>query len=333
MAGRVNPTRVSPGKREGGQFAKESGGKSNISKAVAKEQPVSPVLKLPAKPTKAMLAERLVFLNSFVETPIMKDLISRTANDIESTEERVKNNFIHFVTDLDEKSVSAEISRAKGKKPQSSKIQEASDATYRYDLIPNIPEDENIRKALKHLGYRHFMAQPYPVFVYGTLRAGEYFSYLFGKSRVEIVKGRAKGIALYGKNREERGIAFARPLSEGNAIGEVVWLGGEEEKETRRKLDNLEGFRATDTPQENNYERVLRPITILDAEDNETAVMAWIYIEGLRAKKYNKGYGRILNDDWAVSTESSESSENPSRESLLASLIEKTGPWEVKNSR
>jgi hypothetical protein len=48
----------------------------------------------------------------------------------------------------------------------------APDPQFQYHNFAGVPEDEDTQRSLRKLGYEHFLTQPYPVFVYGTLRQG-----------------------------------------------------------------------------------------------------------------------------------------------------------------
>ena len=76
----------------------------------------------------------------------------------------------------------------------------APDLSFHYHEYAGVPNDEDTQRALRKLGYEHFLAQPYPVFVYGTLRHGQRSHHLFGDAYTTITPGRVYGCSVYGEH-------------------------------------------------------------------------------------------------------------------------------------
>lgn len=171
------------------------------------------------------------------------------------------------------------------------------DEKFRYDLDPNVPHDEKTLKALRKLGYEQYLAQPYPVFVYGTLRPGQGNYRLMGDAVQTYTSGVAKGIGIYGPTR---GFPYAAEHKDDNAItvGEVVWLSNDYTGvKARQNLDYLEGF-SSDYPTNSHYERVLKTINIQDNNGNSKEVKAWMYLARGYSRSALQENDRILHGDW-----------------------------------
>lgn len=173
---------------------------------------------------------------------------------------------------------------------------------FRYDLDPQVPHDERTARALRRLGYEEFLAQPYPVFVYGTLRRGQGNYRLLEAGVTETRSARAPGIAVYGANY---GFPYAAEHDDPEAVtvGEISWLSQDQVgAKTREDLDGLEGFR-TSTPSRSHYERVLRPITCDDGSGGTTSVLAWMYVARGSALSRVSEKDRIHHGDWVAASD------------------------------
>lgn len=171
------------------------------------------------------------------------------------------------------------------------------DPKFRYDLDPNVPHDANTSKALRKLGYEQYLAQPYPVFVYGTLRPGQGNYRLMGDAVNTYTSGVVKGVGIYGPTR---GFPYAAEHQDDNAItvGEVVWLSNDYTGvKARQNLDYLEGF-SSDYPTNSHYERVLKTINIKDNLGNDKEVKAWMYLARGYSKSALEEKDRIIHGDW-----------------------------------
>lgn len=171
------------------------------------------------------------------------------------------------------------------------------DQNFRYDLNPNVPHDANTLKALRKLGYEQYLAQPYPVFVYGTLRPGQGNYRLMGEAVETYTSGIVKGVGIYGPTR---GFPYAAEHQDENAItaGEVVWLSDDYAGvKARQNLDYLEGF-SSDYPTNSHYERVLKTVNVKDGFGNGKEVKAWMYLARGYSKSALQEKDRIIHGDW-----------------------------------
>lgn len=173
------------------------------------------------------------------------------------------------------------------------------DEMFRYDLDPLVPTDDATARALRKLGYEHYLAQPHPVFVYGTLRTGQGNHRLMDGAVDSLTAGVAHGVGIYGAHR---GFPYATEHDDPQARtqGEVIWLTQDRDGEqARQSLDHLEGF-DSDSPSRSHYERVLRPITVPNSDKNAAprTVMAWMYMARGWSKAQLVESDRIPDGDW-----------------------------------
>jgi gamma-glutamylcyclotransferase (GGCT)/AIG2-like uncharacterized protein YtfP len=169
----------------------------------------------------------------------------------------------------------------------------APDSHYRYDLEPGMPTDKATAIALRKLGYEHYLIQPYPVFVYGTLRKGQGNHVILEAAATQIDVGRAKGVGVYGDGRS---FPYAKEHSSAEvfAIGEVIELDPVLGISARHDLDYLESF-DSDAPSDSHYERVLRPIEIESEFVVIEVKMAWMYLATQLVEE-----DRIQDGDWVT---------------------------------
>jgi gamma-glutamylcyclotransferase (GGCT)/AIG2-like uncharacterized protein YtfP len=168
-------------------------------------------------------------------------------------------------------------------------------AKYRYDLTPGAPKDKGTQKALRKLGYEHFLSQPYPVFVYGTLRPGQHNFPLFGDAyhRVEP-SAQIEDFGIYGA---QRGFPYAKDNLGSKTVGDILWIDHNSNGHyTRQSLDALEGF-DSDMPSQSHYERVLRKASYLE-NGKPIEVDIWIYTASGTSKTQLRDEDRIPDGDW-----------------------------------
>jgi len=175
----------------------------------------------------------------------------------------------------------------------------APDPRFRYDEYTGVPTDKRSARALRKLGYEHYLAQPYPVFVYGTLRAGQRNAHIMGNAPTEIILGQVTGVGIY---RTNIGFPYAAEHVDPDAItrGEIVWLSDDKEGyEARTSLDYLEGF-DSDYSESSHYRRVLKNIATYNGEGEEVLVPAWMYLaQGPYAAQLEES-DRIEHGDWVA---------------------------------
>lgn len=176
----------------------------------------------------------------------------------------------------------------------------APEERFRYDLNPDVPTDPATQRALRKLGYEHYLATPYPVFVYGTLRSGQGNERLMSEAKQQTLDARMPGVALY---TSEYVFPYAAEHDdpETSAVGEVVWLTEDERGESARQmLDHLEGF-YSDYPSSSHYERTTRTVTYADPETGEEQqTTAWVYLARGRSRAVLREADRIPSGDWVA---------------------------------
>lgn len=172
-------------------------------------------------------------------------------------------------------------------------------AKFRFDLDAGIPGDERTLRALRKLGYETFLAEPYPVFVYGTLRSGQGNHRLMADAVQSSSLARADGVGVYGAHA---GFPYATEHEDADAftVGEVSWLSdGPVGWQARQSLDWLEGF-SSDAPSTSHYERVLRPVRVQGPDGVTREVQAWMYMARGSARRQLSEADRILDGDWVA---------------------------------
>lgn len=177
----------------------------------------------------------------------------------------------------------------------------APEERFRYDQLPGVPQDEATQRALRKLGYEHYLTTPYPVFVYGTLRSGQGNERLMAGAKKDVADGVAPGVAIYGSSY---GFPYASEHDdiEATTVGEVVWLTDDDRGDTARQmLDHLEGF-DSNYPSHSHYERTTRTITYWDEDAGEAReTTAWIYLARGRHRDQLDEADRIASGDWVAS--------------------------------
>ena len=176
----------------------------------------------------------------------------------------------------------------------------APDPAYRLDLRAGVPADERTARALRKLGYEQYLAQPLPVFVYGTLRQGCHNHHLMDGAREEVRSATADGVAVY---RSGHGFPYAaeHPDPQAVTVGEVVWLSDDAAGwNARARLDLLEGF-DSDRPARSHYERVQRDVLVRRPGGGPAEpTRAWVYLARGHARDRLREQDRVQHGDWVA---------------------------------
>lgn len=179
-----------------------------------------------------------------------------------------------------------------------SKMISATDPAFQYQNNLEFLKDSSVSKeALMILGYRHELSQPYPSFMYGSLRPGEYnFKRIFGAKSAGLAaistNHKLHGLTLYGNKNSHYPYAGATPDDKDSVIcGDLITLNTKKNGYiTRARLDQTEDFRVTD-PDSSHYKRVLNSLTLEDG----TETKVWIYVS---ARQPNRWLKPIKSGDW-----------------------------------
>lgn len=174
----------------------------------------------------------------------------------------------------------------------------APEIAYRYDENLLLPKDPATCRALRRLGYEHYLAQPLPVFVYGTLRRGQGNDRLMDGAVTGWREARMPGVAVHGA---DWGFPYAAEHRDPDAVtvGELVWLSDDEAgRRARSRLDGLEGFHSED-PHRSLYERVARPVHTVDTDGAQRTVTAWVYLARNTHRDLTEDT-RIAHGDWVA---------------------------------
>lgn len=164
---------------------------------------------------------------------------------------------------------------------------------FRFDTYPGLPRDEATQRALRKLGYETFLAQPYPVFVYGTLRQGQGNNRVVAGGALAYAPAQLSGVGIYGASR---GFPYAAEHPDPDAItkGEVIWISDDDAgRDARQGMDWLEGFHS-DSPTRSHYER--RRVTA--RLDNGRTEQVWVYLARGSARTQLHESDRITHGDW-----------------------------------
>lgn len=130
-----------------------------------------------------------------------------------------------------------------------------------------------------------------PVFIYGTLRAGETNHHLVADA-ARTAPAWLADHALHGHGLP---FPYITPQPGAWVRGDVVWPAEDRHGELLARLDQLEGFVATGDPA-NHYDRVARPCRL----DEGGHVRAWVYLAGPDARaRLAAGPDRtVASGDW-----------------------------------
>jgi gamma-glutamylcyclotransferase (GGCT)/AIG2-like uncharacterized protein YtfP len=184
--------------------------------------------------------------------------------------------------------------------PNHYEVTASPDPRFAFQDLPGVPDDPSVRAAFTRLGYETYLSQPYPVFVYGTLRTGQHNNHLLADATVEAAPARMEGVAIYGSSY---GFPYAAThgASDAVTVGEVMELTSDDAGlDARRRLDWLEGFKS-DRPSDSHYERVLRDVQVTDPATRATVTKkAWVYLAGDGAAHRLPERERILHGDWVA---------------------------------
>lgn len=170
---------------------------------------------------------------------------------------------------------------------------------FRYDELEGVPKDYNTQRALRKLGYEHFLTKPYPVFVYGTLRSGQGNFGIFGDNYYDMSQGEIEGLALYGA---ERPFPYAKEASNGlgKAFGDILWIDETPAgRQVRYSLDSLEGF-DSNFPSDSHYERKLKMVKFKNYKNEIEERPAWVYVASGSYKTQLREQERIESGDWVL---------------------------------
>jgi gamma-glutamylcyclotransferase (GGCT)/AIG2-like uncharacterized protein YtfP len=187
---------------------------------------------------------------------------------------------------------------------------------FRYDKVSGVPRDYNSQRALRKLGYEHFLTQPYPVFVYGTLRRGQGNFPIFGEHYYDSASGEVEGISIYGA---ERPFPYARESKNGlgKTFGDIIWVDETPYgQQVRYSLDSLEGF-DSNFPSDSHYERKLQIAKITDPSGKTTTQKVWMYLASGRYKEQLRESEIIESGDWVTARKKYLDSPMGRRESRL----------------
>lgn len=168
---------------------------------------------------------------------------------------------------------------------------------FRFDLTEDVPQDESTLRALRKVGYETFLAQKYPVFVYGTLRTGMGNHRVMSDGTERFQSGLLKGVGIYGA---DRGFPYAaeHPDAEAVTVGEIHWMKNDVDGDTARlAMDWLEGFNSNN-PRNSHYERKRVSASIKGSNGETSQVECWSYFARGSAKSQLREEDRIKHGDW-----------------------------------
>jgi len=158
------------------------------------------------------------------------------------------------------------------------------DPAFQYENNLNLATTPELTNALRKLGYEHYLAQPLPVFVFGTLRPGQKnFEIIRENGAIEdIQEGKVDGVVML--THEKFSVPQSTEVADdsGYILGDIIALKKDSNGEdTRRSLDRLEGFNSDSPFEMSSYRRVDKMVTIINFEGKEEVVKAWVYISVL----------------------------------------------------
>lgn len=133
-----------------------------------------------------------------------------------------------------------------------------------------------------------------PVFVYGTLRRGEYNYRLLAGRTVHEAAAVAADHALYSP-----GLPYVTDRVGHEVVGELMVLDPAVYRPTLAELDRLEGYRPGET-HGNHYVREVCPVRHQGEDRQWRTVAAWIYHAGGSALRYLRDEDLVPGGDWVV---------------------------------
>ena len=232
---------------------------------------------------------------SFMDFKTLPELISYIAQGSKNLEKSTRSRGGYLGIVWDEEGISRFLHDPTYPRNMAN-IMSATDPDFQYQNNPEFLKNSSVPKeALMLLGYRHELSQPYPSFMYGSLRPGEYnFKRMLHKAGVESVSTdyKIKGITLYGSFRAQYPFACETPEDNDSFIcGDLISFSTKSlGYKTRAKLDSMEGFSFQD-PEQCYYKRVLKSVTLEDGTDSKV----WVYVS---AKTFGSEVEAIKSGDW-----------------------------------
>ena len=158
------------------------------------------------------------------------------------------------------------------------------DPAFRYEENLNLATTPEKVNALRKLGYEHYLAQPLPIFVFGTLRPGQRnFEVIREEGAIEgIREGKVNGVVML--THEKFNVPQSMEVSDESQyiLGDMIMLSKDSRgEETRRNLDRLEGFNSDSPSDMSSYRRVDKMVKVTNDTGEEELVKAWVYISVL----------------------------------------------------
>ncbi|MGW1616031.1 gamma-glutamylcyclotransferase family protein [Streptomyces sp. NPDC002285] len=133
-----------------------------------------------------------------------------------------------------------------------------------------------------------FTTDQKPVFVYGTLRAGQgnYYGILEGNT-VHERSAILNDYTLFGA-----GVPFAVQRDGRKVVGEVMDVDPDQWPSVLRRLDRLEGYRGEG--RNNMYDRAVRTVTLADG----STIEAYVYLAGESSRRWFNDADEIPGGDF-----------------------------------
>lgn len=158
------------------------------------------------------------------------------------------------------------------------------DPAFQYENNLNLATTLEKINVLRKLGYEHYLAQPLPVFVFGTLRPGQKnFEVIRENGAIEgIQEGKVNGVVML--THEKFNVPQSTEVSDDSnyIMGDMITLKKDSNgEETRRSLDRLEGFNSNSPFEMSSYRRVDKMVNIINSKGEEEIIKAWVYISVL----------------------------------------------------
>lgn len=168
-------------------------------------------------------------------------------------------------------------------------------------LVNAVPQE--FLPAARRLMYHHWLATPLPLFVYGTLRAGQNNHHRIAPYAVSLTAGTAYGVALYVTDLApwphalERGLADSSDaLTQPFTRGDVIDLVQDRDRITTlmADLDGYEDFNHG-RPGSSEYVRVQR---LVHRDGQPSPVTAWMYVARGKTAEYLATQTPLPSGDW-----------------------------------